>query len=185
MNSYYRLVNSVPTPCTQKEWEESRKGIKSLLFQTKVSGHILVSTIFVGTVACLFETMVFDCKDREICCIRSATYAEALEAHCKTLKELSNEPKTVEVLVEDVSVADVSVADIVAYVNEHGVEGLSLDIAGYDEGEKYLNLAHARLETAGEVLRRKAYAVKSFHNHVIAVKREAERLGLNIQELVK
>lgn len=40
--------------------------------------------------------------------------------------------KTIEVLVEDVSVAD-----IVAYANEHGVEGLSLDIVGYDEGEKY------------------------------------------------
>lgn len=90
MNSYYRLVNRVPTPCTQKEWEESRKGSENLLFQTKISGHILVSTIFVGTVACLFETMVFDCKNREIC-IRSETYAGALEAHCKTLKELLNE----------------------------------------------------------------------------------------------
>lgn len=88
MSYYYRLVDRVPTPCTDTEWSEMFQASDRLLWRTVVNPDTQVSTVFIGTAGCLFETMVFDCKDREIC-IRSETYEEALEAHFNTLKKLS------------------------------------------------------------------------------------------------
>lgn len=89
MSYYYRLVDRVPMPCTDTEWSEMFQSSDHLLWRTTTKPDTQVSTVFIGTAVCLFETVVFDCKCREIC-IRSETYAEALEAHCNTLKELSN-----------------------------------------------------------------------------------------------
>jgi hypothetical protein len=87
---YYHLAGKVPTPCTQEEWELMFQSPDRILCKTRLWPATEVSTVFIGTVGCLFETMVFDQKDREIC-ERYTTYDEALLGHVKILKGLLND----------------------------------------------------------------------------------------------